>query len=322
MTLPDPVLTDANTLCYHCGERVKHDVVVCDDKPFCCPGCKTVYEILRQNDLCQYYAFDQSPGRIPAVDSHPRFAWLEEPQVAARLKEFSDGSTAAVTLFVPDMHCSSCVWLLEHLHRIDPGILHSRVDFLRKRISVRFTESATSLRKIVELLASLGYEPRISLASGTPEADIPTNRALYARVGVAGFCFSNIMLLSFPEYLSGGGIDGWLRWVFPLLSLFLALPVFFYSAGLYFVSAYRGLRRRVVNIDLPIALGILVLFGRSVAEILTQSGPGYLDSMTGLVFFLLVGRIFQNKTFDSLNFERTYTSYFPLATISSIALQL
>jgi Cu+-exporting ATPase len=315
MTMPGSVLQESVPVCFHCGDTVKHEAVVADDKAFCCHGCKTVYESLLQNNLCASYRFDDAPGRTPSAVSRPQFAWLEEPGIAARLKEFSDGTTASVTFFVPGMHCSSCVWLLEHLHRIDPGILQSRVDFMRKRITVRFTESATSLRKVVELLASLGYEPRLSLASGAGETEVRTDRSLYARVGIAGFCFSNIMLLSFPEYLSGGGIDPGLRWVFPMLSLVLALPVFFYSAGLYFVSAYRGLRRRIVNIDLPIALGIAVLFGRSLAEILMETGPGYLDSMAGLVFFLLIGRVFQSKTYDSLNFERTYTSYFPLAVM-------
>lgn len=315
MPVHDTVPANADTPCFHCGDTVKRDGVAFDGKVFCCPGCKAVYEILQRNNLCQYYAFDRAPGQIPRPDRHPRFAWLDEPGIAARLMEFSDGETAAVSLFVPGMHCSSCVWLLENLHRVDPGILQSRVDFLKKRITVRFAEGRISLRRIVELLASLGYEPQITLASGEPKVAEPTGRSLYYRVGIAGFSFSNIMLLSFPEYLSGGEVDGGLERVFSLAALVLSLPVFFYSAGVYFLSAYRGLRRRVVNIDVPLALGILVLFARSVWEILGQSGPGFLDSMTGLVFFLLVGRLFQNKTYDSLNFERTYTSYFPLAVM-------
>ena len=315
MSVHEQVLKHTDTVCFHCGDTVRSGGVIFDGKSFCCQGCKTVYDILQRNNLCQYYDFDHAPGRIPSVERNPRFAWLDEPGIAARLKEFSDGSTTTVSLFIPGMHCSSCVWLLENLHRIEPGITQSRVDFLKKRITVRYAETETSLRSVVDMLASLGYEPQITLASGEQKSVEPTDRSLYYRVGIAGFSFSNIMLLSFPEYLSGGGVDEGLRGVFPLLSLLLALPVFFYSAGAYFRSAFQGLRHRVVNIDVPIALGILVLFVRSVVDIVAGSGPGFLDSMTGLVFFLLVGKIFQNKTYDSLNFERTYTSYFPLAVM-------
>jgi Cu+-exporting ATPase len=208
------------------------------------------------------------------------------------------------------MHCASCVWLLENLHSLDEGIVHSRVDFLKKLLFVRFT-GATTLRRVVELIASLGYEPEITLE--TPEARTGGRpmAGLYARVGVAGFCFANIMLLSFPEYLAGGEPE--LGKLFSALNVALSLPVLFYSGQEFFRSAAGGLRRGIVNLDVPIALGILILFLRSLADILTGAGPGFLDSMSGLIFFLLVGKIFQAKTYDTLNFERTYKAYFPLA---------
>ena len=122
------------------------------------------------------------------------------------------------------------------------------------------------------------------------------------------------MLLSFPEYLSlEGKLDEIYRQFFGLLNILLAIPVFFYSASDYFKSAYTGLRQRTINIDFPIALGLIVLFSRSVYEIVSQTGPGFIDSMTGLVFLLLAGKLFQAKTYDALNFERNYKSYFPVS---------
>ncbi len=99
------------------------------------------------------------------------------------------------------------------------------------------------------------------------------------------------------------------------MNLVLALPVFFYSSSDYFISAYKGLKKLIINIDFPVSLGILVLFLRSSIEILTHSGAGYFDSMTGLVVFLLIGKLFQQKTYQSLNFERNYKSYFPLSVM-------
>ncbi|MCU0382318.1 MAG: HAD-IC family P-type ATPase, partial [Chitinophagaceae bacterium] len=127
------------------------------------------------------------------------------------------------------------------------------------------------------------------------------------------FCFGNIMMLSFPEYFSSGQIsEKGLRELFSYLNLALSLPVILYSASEFFVSAWKGLRQRWLNIDAPIALAILVAFGRSLYEILSGTGPGYLDSMSGIVFFMLIGRWFQNMTYDSFSFDRDYKSYFPL----------
>ena len=122
------------------------------------------------------------------------------------------------------------------------------------------------------------------------------------------------MLLSFPEYL-GLHKETFARFfgIFGYLNLFLAIPVLVYSARDYFVSAYNGLRNRHLNIDVPLAMGMLALFGRSAWEILNGHGAGYMDSFAGLVFFLLAGRWFQQKTYHQLSFERDYQSYFPVA---------
>jgi len=304
----------SSVLCYHCGDRVGNRGVQFDDKSFCCSGCRSVYEILRAGDLCTYYALSSAPGSAPSDAPRGRFTFLDDQEIRRRMLDFSDGTTATVTLSIPSLHCSSCIWLLESLHKIDSGILHSRVDFLRKQVLIRFDEQRTSLRRIVELVADLGYEPELGLDEArerTKNAD--TTRSLYYKIGIAGFSFANIMLFSFPEYLSGGALGPELKRIFGLLNLGLALPVFAYSASDYFRSAVTGVRRRMLNIDVPIALGLMIVFLRSVVEILAETGPGYFDSMTGLVLFLLVGRVFQSKTYDGLNFERTYASYFPLA---------
>jgi Cu+-exporting ATPase len=266
--------------------------------------------LLERHRLGGYYRREDSPGLTPRFGGDGRYAYLDDAEVAGGLLDFSDGATHTTTLTVPGMHCASCVWLLENLHSLDEGIVHSRVDFLKKQLFVRFT-GGTSLRKVVELIASLGYEPEITLASPGARRGNRQTSGLYARVGVAGFCFANIMLLSFPEYFADGTTE--LGTLFSALNVALSLPVLFYSSQEFFRSAGSGLRRGIVNLDVPIALGILVLFARSIVDIVTGAGPGFLDSMSGLVFFLLVGKVFQAKTYDTLNFERTYKAYFPLA---------
>lgn len=175
-----------------------------------------------------------------------------------------------------------------------------------------FNPQRISLRKVVELLAFIGYEPALSLNDAEKRKPANFNRRQIYRIGVAGFCFSNIMMLSFPEYFSGGNIDMDLKQTFTWANLMLSLPVLFFSASDIFISAWKGLRQKYLNIDAPIALAIMVTFVRSYYEIISGHGAGYLDSGTGIVFFLLIGRWFQNKTYDSFSFDRDYKSYFPL----------
>jgi len=303
--------------CFHCGDPCKNRGIAIDDKYFCCNGCKLVYEILEENKLCKYYALDEKAGVSQngiSKEHSARFEYLDDPQVITKLIDFTDGNNTTATFFIPQMHCSACIWLLENLYKLNPAVVFSEVNFLQKKLSVKYKKNLISYRALVELLVSIGYEPQISLDSLDRKIKYKSNRKLYYKIGVAGFCFGNIMLLSFPEYLSVNGyLESIYRQFFGLLNILLAIPVFFYSASDYFKSAYTGIKQKTVNIDFPIALGIIVLFARSVYEITTQTGAGFIDSMTGLVFLLLAGKLFQSKTYDALNFERNYKSYFPIS---------
>lgn len=308
-----PVLKKTAVQCYHCGEACDNSITT-DEKYFCCDGCKFVYQLLQENGLCNYYELSERPGiKVKGKFSSQRFAYLDNEDVKKKLLRFDDGKTNHLNFYLPQMHCASCIWLLENLHTIDQGILFSKTNFQRKEIFIAFDPLKISLRKVVELLAFIGYEPFISLNEADKKRDKKVNHKKIFKIGVAGFCFSNIMMLSFPEYFSSGNIgQADLQTVFNYLNLALSLPVFFYSASEFFISAWKGLRQTWLNIDAPIALAILVTFGRSVYEILSGTGAGYLDSMSGIVFFMLVGRWFQDKTYDSFSFDRDYRSYFPL----------
>lgn len=285
-----------------------------DSKAFCCEGCRQVYLLLHENNLCTYYNFDKSPGiKAKGKFISERFAYLDDEITAQKLVQFNSETQTNVTFSLPQMHCSSCVFLLENLHRIEPGITKSQTNFQRKEVFIIFDPTQISLRKVVMLLAFIGYEPAISLKDSTQKKVFSYNKKQIYQIGVAGFCFSNIMMLSFPEYFSSGNIEqAGLKATFTWLNLFLSLPVLFFSASSIFISAFKGLRQKFLNIDAPIALAIIVTFSRSYYEIISGNGAGYLDSGTGIVFFMLIGRWFQNKTYDSFSFDRDYKSYFPL----------
>lgn len=302
------------TLCYHCGEHCQDESITSYDKHFCCQGCKTVYEILNKVELCDYYSISQNPGINQKTNLRPdKFAFLDDETVKQKLIHFKDSTQTHITFYLPQMHCSSCIWLLEHLAKLNENIVRSQVNFLKKELSVIYVHNHISLRKIVELLASIGYEPHFSLHDLGPKKVKTYDKVRIYKIGITGFCFGNIMLLSFPEYFSLGNIEEKeLKFLFSYLILALSLPVFFYSASEFFVSAWKSMKQKFLNIDAPIAVAILITFCRSVYEIMFAGGAGYLDSMTGIVFFMLIGRFFQNKTYNTLSFNRDYTSYFPL----------
>jgi P-type Cu+ transporter len=296
--------------CAHCGENCPDQRISLGEKFFCCTGCKLVYELLNENGLCDYYTLNNTPGQNQRIQVRKdKFAFLDDGKIKQELLQYSDETQAHVLFYIPHIHCSSCLWLLENLHRLDEGVQRVTVNFARKEAQIVFDPGLTSLRQIAETLTSIGYEPYISLQD-LQHKKPRLHRDLIYRLGVAGFCFGNIMLLSFPEYFGGRDHD---TAGFRYLNLALALPVFFYSAQVFFNSAWKGLKAGFLNIDLPIVLAITVTFIRSLVEIFYHNGAGYFDSMTGIVFFMLIGRVLQDKTYQGLSFDRDYTSYFPLA---------
>ena len=301
-----------NKKCSHCSEACSDNSYLIGSKFFCCAGCKTVYELLNEKNLSNYYTIMNTPGISFKEIRSKRFDFLDDEEVIENITDFRNDELTVVNFFIPQMHCSSCIWLLENLYKLNQGISTSKVNFLKKEIEIKFFHKKITLRELVETLASIGYEPVLQLDS-IEKKKTKLNKKLYYKIGIAAFCFGNIMLLSFPEYLSIDIHETFYRNLFGYLNLILALPVFFYSASDYFISAFKGLRSKIINIDFPLALGITILFVRSTYEILTYSGAGYFDSMTGLVFFLLIGKVFQERTYSYLNFERNYKSYFPLA---------
>ncbi|NNV53901.1 heavy metal translocating P-type ATPase [Limnovirga soli] len=308
----ETVLT-TQTTCFHCGDECGSKPVLAAEKIFCCDGCKMVYEILNQNGLCNYYDISQNPGinrKIKVREN--KFSFLDDEGIVQSLISFKNDTQTHVTLYLPQMHCSSCLWLLENLHRLDAGIVSSKVNFVKKEAAIVYQHKETSLKKVAELLTSIGYEPYISLHNLSERKSFVDKSKIY-KLGVAGFCFANIMMLSFPEYLGLSSNEHQLQVVFRWISVMLSLPVFFYSATEFYISAWKSLRHNFLNIDAPIVLAIWVTFGRSLYEIFSGTGSGYLDSMSGIVFFMLIGRVLQNKTYEQLSFERDYTSYFPIA---------
>jgi Cu+-exporting ATPase len=303
-----------NNICIHCGADCGNNPVTWNKLPFCCKGCKAVYQLLNENKLYNYYEIDNTPGiKVETTEFGNKYAFLEKDEIREKLISFSEGGISKVKFYIPVIHCSSCIWLLENLYKINRAIKHSFVNFTKKEIDITFDETQFSLRQVVELLCSIHYIPDLSANLSQKEEDPHSYKKLLYKMGVAGFVFINVMTYSLPAYFNGEPLEDQLQSLLSLLSYFLVIPVVFYSGNDYFISTFKNIRKGNVSIDLPIALGILVLFLVSSYEILFAGGQGYCDSLSGLIFFLLVGKWYQGKTYEALSFDRNYKSYFPIA---------
>jgi Cu+-exporting ATPase len=303
----------AVTRCAHCAEPCLPNK---EQTPaFCCEGCQTVYQLLEKNNLCAYYSSADLALISLKNKENLHFEYLDDDELQQQILFFKSPNISRVRFDLPTIHCAACIWLLENLPRLHEGILSSTVHFIEKEIHISFKESDISLRKLAELLDKIGYPPLIRLDKAQKKQSSILSNDLIYQIGVAGFAFGNSMLFSFPEYLGlTRDSDPTLVLVLGYLNLSLGIPVLFYSARDYFVSAWKGFKIRDYNLDIPIVVGATTLFVRSVYEIISQTGSGYMDSLAGFLFFLLAGKWFQERTYKQIAFDRDYQSYFPIAT--------
>lgn len=231
--------------CYHCGDDCGNEPILHDEKEFCCNGCKMVYEIFSSNDLSYYYDIQANAGATPETVKG-KYDFLDTTAIIEKLTEFNDGRVQIVNLFIPHIHCSSCIWILENLNKLNPHITNSQVDFPQKKVRITYKQPGLSLKNLVLLLSKIGYEPYISLDDMDKKKG-RVDRSLIYKLGIAGFAFGNVMFLSFPDYFdlassADSGGEYWLNKyekVFRWLMFAFSLPVVLYAAKDYFISAFK-----------------------------------------------------------------------------------
>lgn len=261
--------------CPHCGTPVEDDA-----DAFCCGGCAVAYEIIQGAGLERYYA--ERTAFAPRPEAAPG-GWSAVPVDA-----LPDGSCEA-RLVVDGLRCASCVWVVERVLEVTPGITHAHVSYASGRATLRWDPAATDLEQVAGRIAALGYAPRALGVESRPD------RALLLRLGVAAFAAMNVMLLHASIYA------GWTATMEPrFLQLFrwtalaLSTPVALWCASPFFAGALSGLRARVLHMDVPIALGVAILYGHGVVATLTDHET-YLDSLGMLVALLLAGRMLEAR---------------------------
>ncbi|AWU43813.1 metal-transporting ATPase [Blattabacterium sp. (Cryptocercus kyebangensis)] len=245
------------------------------------------------------------------------FEFLDDEKIAEKIIDFKDQDITFVRFFIPSIHCSSCIMILENLSNIHKNILESTVDFSNKTVGITFNHSVLKLSHLAIILKKIGYKPSINfeLIEKKNHQKI-FDRKLIGKLAISFFCFGNIMLLAIPEYV-GSHEDIWFlenRNFFRYLMLILSLPVVLFSFTDHIKYAILGLKKHILNMDIPISIGILVLFSWSCYEVFFDLGSGYFDSLSGFSFFLLISKIFQIHTHSKIfSFEKSYKSFYPIS---------
>ena len=296
--------------CYHCGDDIIGKGYLIEEKKFCCNGCMMVYQLLSDNNMDAYYTLEKKPGLKPSNANENKYNFLEVESIQEKFIDFKDGNISKINLFLPEIHCSSCIYLLENISKIEPAIISCQVNFTKREASISFDNEKLKLSELAHLLDKIGYAPNFG---NKEESEKKLDKQFLYKLGIAGFAFGSIMLWSFPEYLGIEDMNQKMRNFTSYLSFVVSIPVLLYSANAYFISAYKAIKYKTLNLDVPITIGIIALYAQSTYTIFTGGGPGYMDSFATFIFWLLIGKWFQNKTYKTLSFERDYKSYFPVA---------
>jgi Cu+-exporting ATPase len=295
--------------CFHCGDNLPPNPILKDEKNFCCVGCSNVYSLLKDHQLGDFYNYEQQPGTKPIRQRIDKFNFLDIPEIRKRFIQFENEKMIRVTLSLPTIHCSSCIYLLENAQKINSGIINCQVHFAKKEAIIVYDPNQLKLSELATFLSHIGYEPNF----GKKENRSVIDKTFLLKIGIAGFAFGSIMLWSAPEYFGIEKDNQFFRNFTSYLSFAISIPVLVYSANEYFISAFKALRSKVLNLDVPITIGIIALYAQSAYSIFKNEGPGYMDSFSGFIFFLLIGKWFQSVSYRSLSFDRDYSSYFPVA---------
>jgi P-type Cu2+ transporter len=291
-----PIIAGA-VACAHCGLAVPTAAMdPAAPRQFCCEGCRAVWAILHEHGLERYYALraGAAPASAPAADR--LYSELDDPGFQGRACRPEPGGLFSTELYLEGVHCGACVWLVEKLPGLVPGVAEARLDLPRSQARVVWDPRTVPLSAIARRLGSLGYTPHPCRGLAAQAARRREDRAMLSRIGLAGAVAANVMGIAFALY--GGMLDGmepefsaFFRWA----SLLLTVPSLIWGGGVFFRSAWSALSARTLGMDLPISIGLLAGFLHGVVNTVRGSGEVYFDSVTALIFLLLSGRYLQRR---------------------------
>lgn len=300
----EPAPVHAPQACYHCGEPIPHGAdysveISGEQRPMCCPGCRAVATLIAANGLEQFYehrtAYSEKPVEADVI-LNDQYRVYDDPAVAEKFSERNDDGTLNARILLGGMTCAACTWLVEQSLLPIPGVVSATVNLQQARLDLHFDPSQLPLSEVFSRLEHLGYRPRPFLASAQREQMTTDYRRDLRRLGVAGFGMMQVGM--FAVALHAGDIQGMQSQYQGLLrgvSLLVSTFVVYYSAGVFFTTAWRHLKHGALVMDLPVALAIGLAWLASAYATISGSGQVYFDSVVMFTFFLLLGRFLEAR---------------------------
>ena len=295
-TIADTLRRDApgDAACSHCGLPVPSGLLESDTgHQFCCGGCRTAWSVLHEHGLERYYELPVRRDQ-PVRASGRQYEDFDHSAFQDLYVSTSPSGVSSVELYLEGVHCGSCVWLVERVPLVVPGVLRAELDIRRSRATVEWDPAVSSLSSIARALDSLGYPAHPFRGMARERHRRHEDRAMLVRIGVAGAISMNVMLVSVALY-SGwwSGMEAQYTRFFRWTALVLTLPALVWPGRVFFTSALAALRTRTLHMDVPIALALAGAFTRGAVNTVTDAGPVYFDGVAMLVFLLLCGRYLQ-----------------------------
>lgn len=286
----------AHPLCAHCGLEVASGLVrINAPQQFCCTGCETVFGLLQNSGLGQYYTFpERRTERVS--DSAASYAEFDHPAFQALYVRPTDSGNSTIELYLEGIHCASCVWLVERVPLLISGVVRAELSVRRSLATIEWDARALALSEIAKVLSKLGYPCHPYRGVTRDSMRRKEDRAMLARIGVAGAIAINVMLAALALY-SGerNGMDGSFEKYFRWISLLITVPSFVWPGRVFFAGAWSAWKTRSLHMDVPIAIALAAGLVRGAINTVTDSGPVYFDGLAILIFALLVGRFLQQR---------------------------
>ncbi|MEM7136766.1 MAG: heavy metal translocating P-type ATPase metal-binding domain-containing protein [Myxococcota bacterium] len=293
MTVPQATRTDgtpsrvATEDCVHCAQPLFDQTFA----PFCCRGCRTVHGILKRSGLSRYYDLRRGPGLPPADATPPETdpKWLEGIEEAR-----AQTGSSRIALDVQGIHCAACVWVIEELFRRHGGsqlgtiLVNPTLGRIDLQVTRRF-----DLHNWLRAVAELGYV--VGPAEGIPE-ERPSNDLL-VRMGICVALAANVMLFAAATYVGLG--EGPVYELLNDLSYAAGVVSVWVGGSVFIRSAVSALQVRMLHLDVPIALGVVLAFAGSSWAFFVESGDAaYVDTLTVFIALMLVGRWLQQRILE------------------------
>lgn len=292
--------------CFHCGEMLPKEPfytpIFGHERAMCCLGCQLASQSIVQMGLEQYYLDRREISPTASLPDGMNFEAYDHDGIKGQFVYDEDGGSTA-ELSVANLRCTACTWLIEKRLFSIEGVRACQVNLTQQRMRVNWDDDKCHISDILKAVHSVGYDAR-PYRQDTHEALLARqNKKMLIRLGIAALGAMQAMMFSIGMYFGAySGMAQEHRDFLRYVALFVTIPVIFYAGVPFFVSAYRAIKARQVNMDVPVAIALITTFGASCYATFTQSGETYFDSVAMFIFFLLAGRyIEQNARLKASN---------------------